>query len=276
MWPIWSPDARRVAFASLQERRPAGIYQKATDGPAAEDLLVRRPTVLTPTDWSARYLLFHWVAEGQRRRISAFPASGSGEAIPLRETAFDEGNARLSPDQQWLAYESNESGTREVYVDAFPSQGLVIRSRRAEAPSPGGAATARASSSWLPIATSWTVSFDGTGTPRLGIPRALFELPIENPTLGFSPSTYDVDASGRRFPGEPRPADAPRSPHGHRGLAGGREALIAPTYLRGMLRRIDRSSSPCGAPTTSSGRGQLIEELPPRWFLLENQVIGAR
>jgi len=43
------------------------------------------------------------------------------------------------------------------------------------------------------------VSFEGTGTPRLGIPRALFELPIENPTLGYSPSTYDVDASGHRF-----------------------------------------------------------------------------
>jgi eukaryotic-like serine/threonine-protein kinase len=127
MWPIWSPDARRIAFASLQGSGLPAIYQKAADGPGAEGLLVRRPTVLTPTDWSARYLFFHWVAEGQRRRISAFPASGSGETISLRETAFDQGNARLSPDQRWLAYESNESGVREIYVDAFPSLGLRLQ-----------------------------------------------------------------------------------------------------------------------------------------------------
>jgi eukaryotic-like serine/threonine-protein kinase len=199
MWPVWSPDAHRIAFASLQESGLPAIYQKAADGPGAEGLLVRRPTVLTPTDWSARYLLFHWVTEGQSRRIGAFPTSGSGETISLREAAFDQGSARLSPDQKWLAYESNESGVREVYVDAFPAQGNRHQVSTSGGSQPRWRRDGKALFFVTPDRRLMTVSFEGTGTPRLGIPRALFELPIENPTLGFSPSSYDVDPSGRRF-----------------------------------------------------------------------------
>jgi eukaryotic-like serine/threonine-protein kinase len=199
MWPIWSPDARRIAFASSREGGLPTIYQKAADGPDAEGLLVRRATALTPTDWSARYLLFHSVTEGQSRRISAFPTSGSGETISLRETAFDQGNARVSPDQQWLAYESSESGAREVYVDAFPSQGLRHRVSTSGGSQPRWRRDGKALFFVTPERHLMTVSFEGAGTPRLGIPRALFELPIENPTLGYSPSAYDVDPSGHKF-----------------------------------------------------------------------------
>jgi eukaryotic-like serine/threonine-protein kinase len=199
MWPVWSPDGHRIAFASLQESGLQAIYQKAADGPDAEDLLVRRPTVLTPSDWSARYLLFHWVAEGQRRRISAYPTSGSGDTLSLRETAFDQGNGRLSPDQHWIAYESNESGVREVYVDTFPSQGQRHQVSTNGGSQPRWRRDGRALFFVAPDRQLMTVSFASTGAQRLGIPRALFELPIENPTLGFSPSAYDVDRSGHKF-----------------------------------------------------------------------------
>ena len=38
-------------------------------------------------------------------------------------TAADERNARLSPDARWIAYNSNESGSFEVYVQPFPTTG---------------------------------------------------------------------------------------------------------------------------------------------------------
>lgn len=199
MWPVWSPDARRVAFASLQESGLPAIYEKTVDGQVSEGVLVRQPTVLTPTDWSTQYLLFHRVTEGQNRRISAFPTSGAGETISLREATFDQGGARLSPDQKWLAYESDESGVREVYIVAFPSQGPRYQVSTSGGSQPRWRRDGKALFFVTPDRHLTTVTFEGTATPRLGIPRALFELPIENPTLGFSPSSYDVDPTGHRF-----------------------------------------------------------------------------
>ena len=199
MWPVWSPDARRIAFASLQESGLPAIYQKEADGPGGENLLVRQPTVLTPTDWSGRYLLFHFVTEGQSRRISALPTSGSGETISLREAAFDQGSARLSPDQKWIAYESSESGDREIYVDSFPAQGSRHQVSTSGGSQPRWRRDGKALFFVTPDRRLMSVSFEGRDTPRLGIPAALFELPIENPSLGFSPSSYDVALSGHKF-----------------------------------------------------------------------------
>ena len=129
MWPIWSPDARRIAFASSRESGLPAIYQKVIDTSGPDELLIRQPTVLTPTDWSSdgRYIVFQSVKQGQNRHISAFPTFGSPETISLRESGFDQTSGRLSHDQNWLAYVSNESGTFEVYVQPFPFRGLPLQ-----------------------------------------------------------------------------------------------------------------------------------------------------
>ena len=46
--------------------------------------------------------------------------TGDGEASPLLASEFGESYPGLSPDAQWLAYVSNESGRDEVYVQPFP------------------------------------------------------------------------------------------------------------------------------------------------------------
>jgi Tol biopolymer transport system component len=45
---------------------------------------------------------------------------GEGEAFPVVQTRFREWAATLSPDGGYIAYSSNESGRREVYVQEFP------------------------------------------------------------------------------------------------------------------------------------------------------------
>jgi Tol biopolymer transport system component len=49
--------------------------------------------------------------------------TGERKPIPFAQTPFNEFEARLSPDGKWLAYVSDESGRREVYVDRFPGGG---------------------------------------------------------------------------------------------------------------------------------------------------------
>ena len=40
--------------------------------------------------------------------------------MPLIVTEFDERNAEISPDGQWLVYQSDTSGQYEIYVQPFP------------------------------------------------------------------------------------------------------------------------------------------------------------
>jgi serine/threonine-protein kinase len=44
-----------------------------------------------------------------------------GDAVPLIQTTFNEVNAEVSPDGRWVAYQSNESGSNQVYVRPFPN-----------------------------------------------------------------------------------------------------------------------------------------------------------
>ena len=48
---------------------------------------------------------------------------GDGELEMLFETSFDEHTPKLSPDDRWLAYVSNESGRDEIFVTRFPPSG---------------------------------------------------------------------------------------------------------------------------------------------------------
>ena len=47
-------------------------------------------------------------------------------AVPLLQGEFQRRNAELSPDGNWLAYWSTQTGTREVYVQRYPSSGPVF------------------------------------------------------------------------------------------------------------------------------------------------------
>jgi dipeptidyl aminopeptidase/acylaminoacyl peptidase len=51
------------------------------------------------------------------------PLSGERKPVPYLQTPFDEMAARFSPDGRWMAYQSNESGQFQVYVQTFPSSG---------------------------------------------------------------------------------------------------------------------------------------------------------
>ncbi|MCZ6695033.1 MAG: hypothetical protein O7A63_00700 [Acidobacteria bacterium] len=47
----------------------------------------------------------------------------SGDPFPVVQTRFDERDGQFSPDGKWIAYQSNQSGQFEVYVQPFPGPG---------------------------------------------------------------------------------------------------------------------------------------------------------
>jgi eukaryotic-like serine/threonine-protein kinase len=55
--------------------------------------------------------------------IWILPLAGDGRPLAYLTSEFNEGSGRLSPDGQWMAYVSDESGRDEVYVQRFPRGG---------------------------------------------------------------------------------------------------------------------------------------------------------
>jgi Tol biopolymer transport system component len=51
----------------------------------------------------------------------ALPMDGSRKPFAVARSPFNEQSGQFSPDSNWIAYESNESGRGEIYVQSFPA-----------------------------------------------------------------------------------------------------------------------------------------------------------
>ena len=121
--PAISPDGH-VAFTS-SSNAVGDLYWTRADGTGApEPLLVKSPTVKHSNGFSpdGRFLIYD-EHTSQREDLWVLPleASPGGERkpIPFLVTQADETFGQFSPDGKWIAYSSDESGPREVYVQGF-------------------------------------------------------------------------------------------------------------------------------------------------------------
>ena len=57
----------------------------------------------------------------------ALPLEGDRKPVPVVATSFNETNAQFSPDGRWIAFQSNESGEPEIYVQPFLRPGQKLR-----------------------------------------------------------------------------------------------------------------------------------------------------
>jgi Tol biopolymer transport system component len=119
MYPVWSPDGSSILFSSDRGGR-FGIYRKSSSGAQKEDLLYQSDGVSQPTDASSRYLLFSLTAVRTGNDLWGLPLFGDRRAAAILQTKFSESHGKLSPDGRWLAYDSDESGSPEIYVRSFP------------------------------------------------------------------------------------------------------------------------------------------------------------
>jgi eukaryotic-like serine/threonine-protein kinase len=120
-FPIWSPDGNRIVFQSARNGR-LDVYQKPTNGTGTETLLLESSQVKLPHDWSSdgRFLLYHSIDPMTGRDLWVRPMEGERKPRVFLKTNFDERWSQFSPDDRWVAYQSNESGRDEIYVRPFP------------------------------------------------------------------------------------------------------------------------------------------------------------
>ena len=123
--PVSSPDGRTVLFNSGS---PQNLFRKDSSGAGAEERIAESGNVQIPTDWSrdGRTLMYYEFAQGTNRDLWVLPVTPDGKpeagAKPYLRAPFNERFGRFSPEPnpRWVAYESDETGRFEIYVQAYP------------------------------------------------------------------------------------------------------------------------------------------------------------
>jgi eukaryotic-like serine/threonine-protein kinase len=116
--PVWTPDSRRVVFASSRAGSQ-NLYWQAADGTGEPERLTTADHPQFSSSISpdgARLLLTDRGATDDLGLLSMDKRQYSA----LVQTSSAERNPEVSPDGKWVAYESAESTPAQVYVRPFP------------------------------------------------------------------------------------------------------------------------------------------------------------
>ena len=126
-WPQWSPDGASVVFGAA----PKGTYdlyqRSVADG--AEQMVLGTPDSKMVSDLSfdGRFVLFTNQDPKTGEDLWVLPIKPPQMPFPVVRTEFREREGQFSPDGNWIAFQSNESGQFEIYVQSFPTSGTKIQ-----------------------------------------------------------------------------------------------------------------------------------------------------
>jgi eukaryotic-like serine/threonine-protein kinase len=192
--PAWSPDGKRLAYASNSRRQLSWL---PADGSAGEEQLAPVDAHVHIGSWSqdGKFLIYESFSKTTNREIWILPIEGDRKPYPYLRTNFDNRSPALSPDGQWLAYQSDESGRPEVYVQKFPGPG-----QKTQISSEGGTSPVWAKNGlelfYRNSNKQMVVSVSTKGGFAAGNPRALFQNPVWAWQAG---PNYDVTPDGKRM-----------------------------------------------------------------------------
>ena len=191
--PIWTPDGARLTFTSYTGTYE--FYWKLAEGGEGREQLLDLQRASSWEKWPRS-----WSPDGMRLAFQDVGSETGADiwillldeqlASPFLATSANEDWPVFSPDGQWIVYESDESGQREVYLTDYPG----AEHKHKVSIAGGGNPRWKADGSELFYISEegelMAVTVATTPTLQLGAPHALFEL---------SGRDYDVHPSGEHF-----------------------------------------------------------------------------
>ena len=117
--PIWTRDGSRVIYAA-NDGVDYDMYSQPSDGSRPGERLLKRPFNQYPTSIApdGTLLFGEGYPDGGEDLYTLLP---NGTVAPVRVSrSFSEVNGEFSPNAHRLAYQSDESGRNEIYVEDYP------------------------------------------------------------------------------------------------------------------------------------------------------------
>ncbi len=193
--PSWHPTGDRIlaAVGSGDDRRR--LIELAADDSAAERFVSPEGVEAEGGVWSPDGRSIAWVRWSAESGMDLdLMDAASGESRPFTREPYDETSPRFSPDGEWLAYTSNESGVPEVFVRHVSGS-----RRRIQVSRDGGAGPV-----WSPDGKEiffgsrgrlMAVAVASGADLELSVPRELFS----GNFVWERPDNFDVSPDGKRF-----------------------------------------------------------------------------
>jgi serine/threonine protein kinase len=117
---VWSPDGMQVGFSSTRSGN-IDIYKMNANGVGEATPMADSSDDEWLEDWSesedGQYISYETSTSDD---LHILPLFGDRKPFTIIPSPFDQDEPHFSPDVKWLVYDSNESGTWEVYVVSFP------------------------------------------------------------------------------------------------------------------------------------------------------------
>jgi len=194
-YAVWTPDGKRIAFMSNTHGLQSIYWQRADGSGGLERLTAGNLDV--PFSWSPDGKRMAFVNAVANPEIWVMQM-GDRKAEPVLRTATFQDAPQFSPDGRWLAYASDESGRREIYVQPYPGPGgkwLVSTDGGTEPVwnRNGRELFYRSGNKMMAVEIGTQPNFTA------GKPWQLFERSYLPNPLGLARANYDVSPDGQRF-----------------------------------------------------------------------------
>jgi len=199
-YPLWTPDGQRIVFSSDRDGILT-LFSKSADGTGQAEQLTTSDAALVPEAWADDgQTLVAQITRGEPG-LQLIHVGTDGGDEELLNTEFIELYSDVSPDGNWIAYMSDESGQFEVYARPFPNvDGGRWQISRAGglapkwAPDGGALYFFNGNSTQMMVAA---VETDSTFSP--GNPEGLFSLVGYRVGAPGRARPFDISSDGERF-----------------------------------------------------------------------------
>ena len=194
IYPVWTPDGGTILYSSPSN----GLLATTLSRAESPKLVATIPSMVIPMQITADgKQVLYFADRGSSTGFDTFVLSLSdGTSTPIVQTPMSDVEPQFSPDGQWLAYASVESGRYEVFVQPVPATGTKWQISSGGGRQPRWRGDGRELFFVTDDRKLYAVDVRPAATFEFGTPTFLFDMPANTVSVRNS---YVPRPDGQRF-----------------------------------------------------------------------------